>query len=78
MSFLDSEKTYEKLIYGNQKAMKKPADCYIVIVEKSSRKIVAVLDKGENDRMNFVSKSMDHFNNYRGTGEYSAVFVQEL
>ena len=78
LSFLDSEKTYEKLIYGNQKSMKNPDNCYIVIVEKSSKKIVAILDKGKEDRMNFVTKEMDHFNNYRGTGEYSAVFVQAL
>lgn len=78
LSFLDTEKTYEKLIYGNYRAMRNPEECYIVILEKSTRKIVTVLGKGKNERMNFVTKKIDNYNNYRGGGNYSAVFVQEL
>lgn len=78
LSFLDTEKAYEKLIYGNYRAMRNPEKCYIVILEKSTRKIVTVLGKGENERMNFVTKKTDNYNNYRGGGNYSAVFVQEL
>lgn len=78
LKYLDSEKAYENLIYGNERGMRRAADCYIVIVDKATKKIETVLDKGAADRMNFVTKQMDNFNNYRGGGKYSAIFVQPL
>ena len=79
LSYLDTEKAYENLIYGTYRAMRKVADCYIVILDKSSKKIITVLDKGVTDRMNFVTKQMDNYNNYRAAGSsYLAVFVQPL
>lgn len=78
LKFLDTEKAYENLIYGNERGMRRVADCYIIIVDKATKNIETVLDKGAADRMNFVTKQMDNFNNYRGGGKYSAIFVQPL
>lgn len=78
LTFLDGEKTFQKLIYGSQKNMKSPEKCYIVILDKESRKIVTVLGLGQVERTNYVTKQPDNYNNYRGSGEYMAVFVQEL
>ena len=77
VAYLQSEKAYENLIFGGYSSMRRPNDCYIVIIDKATRKIVTVLDKGVNERMNFVTKKMDNFENYRAGGKYSAVFVQE-
>lgn len=74
--FLQNEKRYQRLMFGNSNTMQSIENCYIVIIEKASNKIVSVLDKGENDRMNFVTKKIDNFRNYRRSG-YAAIFVQE-
>ena len=74
--YLQQEKTYQRLMYGTAKTMQRPEKCYIVLTDKESGAIVAVLDKGESERMNFVTKKMDHFRNYQG-GNYKAIFVQE-
>ena len=74
--FLQNEKRYQRLMFANSNTMQSIENCYIVIIEKASNKIVSVLDKGENDRMNFVTKKMDNFRNYRRSG-YAAIFVQE-
>ena len=63
-------------MFGGSTKMQFHEKCYIVILEKASNKIIAVLDKGEADRMNFVTKKMDNFSNYRRKG-YVAIFVQE-
>ena len=76
MRFLNQEKKYQRLMFGNRNSMQFLDKCYIVIIEKSTQSIVAVLDKGESERMNFVSKKMDNLTNYRG-GNYAAVYVQE-
>lgn len=76
MLFLKQEKDYHHLMFGNSKAMQYPERCYIVILDKSTKNIVSVLDKGETERMNFVTKKMDRYTNYRG-GNYAAIFVQE-
>lgn len=76
MRFLNQEKKYQRLMYGNRNSMQFLDKCYIVIIEKSTQTIVSVLDKGESERMNFVSKQMDNLTNYRG-GNYAAVYVQE-
>lgn len=76
MLFLKQEKDYHHLMFGNSKAMQYPEKCYIVLLDKSTKNIVSVLDKGESERMNFVTKKMDRYSNYRG-GNYAAVFVQE-
>lgn len=78
LEYLDTEKAYEKLIYGTERSMRRGTECYIVIVDKATKKIVTVLDKGKADRMNFTTKQMDNFNNYRTGGKYQAVFVQPL
>ena len=74
--YLQQEKTYQRLMYGTAKTMQRPEKCYIVLTDKDSGAIVAVLDKGVSERMNFVTKKMDHFRNYQG-GNYKAIFVQE-
>ena len=74
--FLQQEKTYQRLMYGTAKTMQRPEKCYIVLTDKTTGALVAVLDKGQSDRMNFVTKKMDHFRNYQG-GNYKAIFVQE-
>jgi hypothetical protein len=56
--------------------MQYPEKCYVVILDRTSREIVTILDKGVSDRMNFTTKQLDRFDKYRG-GNYSAIFVQE-
>lgn len=77
IAYLKREKLNENLIYGNVSSMTKPEECYIVIIEKNTNSIVAVLDKGNEERMNFISKQKDQFNNYRGIGLYYAILVQQ-
>jgi len=74
--YLQQEKTYQRLMYGPGKKMQRPEKCYIVLTDKVTGAIVAVLDKGESERMNFITKKMDHFRNYQN-GKYQAIFVQE-
>lgn len=74
--YLKQEMTYQRLIYGPEKRMQYPEKCYIVLTDKVSGEIAAVLGKGQSERMNFVTKKMDHFKNYLG-GNYKAIFVQE-
>lgn len=78
LHFLEEGKAYERLIFGGERSMRYPHKCYIVILDRNTRKIVGVLDKGISDRMNFVTKKTDNLNNYRGNKAYEAVFVQEL
>ena len=75
MKFLNQQKVQQILMFGNANKMQYHEKCYIVVVERASQTIVAVLDKGDSERMNFVSKKMDHYRNYKG-GNYSCVFVQ--
>lgn len=77
VKYLQSEMLYETLIFGGYRSMRRPNDCYIVIVEKATRKIVTVLGKGVSERMNYVTKKMDNFENYREGGKYAAIYVQE-
>ena len=76
MRFLSQEKRYHRLMFGNSFTMQRTEKCYIVILDKATQTIVSVLDKGENERMNFMTKKMDHYANYKN-GNYAAVFVQE-
>lgn len=78
ISYLQTEKAYEKLIYGPESRMARTAQCYIVIVEKATQNIVTVLDKGVTERMNFVTGAKDDLANYMLAGGYLAIFVQEL
>ena len=78
LSYLNAERAYEKLIFGAERRMTRTAECYIVILDKNTRKIVTILDKGVTERMNFVTGKMDDFTNYQLAGGYSAIFVQEL
>ena len=74
--YLKREKAYQRLMYGTARNMQYPEKCYIVLTNKSTGEIVAVLDKGQSERMNFVTMKMDRYSNYRG-GNYSAIFIQE-
>jgi hypothetical protein len=76
MRFLNQEKRYQKLMFGNSSSMQRPEKCYVVILDKATQNIVSVLDKGDAERMNFMTKKMDRYANYRN-GNYAAVFVQE-
>jgi hypothetical protein len=75
--YLDKKRMLNKLMYGNPNKMQYVERCYVVLFEKKSRNIVTVLDKGEGDRMNFVTKQMDHLKNYKN-GQYGAIYVQEF
>lgn len=74
--YLGVKKTENKLMYGNVNKMQYIERCYIVLVDKKSLDIVGVLDKGMNERMNFVTKQMDHYKNYKN-GQYKVILVQE-
>ena len=78
ISYLQTEKAYEKLIYGPESRMARTAQCYIVIVDKATQNIVTVLDKGVTERVNFVTGAKDELDNYMLAGGYLAIFVQEL
>lgn len=75
MAFLRKEKAANKLMWGNANRMQRHELCYIVALDRVTKEIVAVLDKGEAERMNFMNKKKEHARNYRGT--HSCVFVQE-
>jgi hypothetical protein len=75
MAFLKKEKAANKLMWGNANRMQRHGLCYIVALDRVTKEIVAVLDKGEAERMNFMNKKMEHARIYRGT--HSCVFVQE-
>ena len=75
MAFLRKEKAANKLMWGNANRMQRHELCYIVAIDRATKEIVAVLDKGEAERMNFMNKKKEHARNYRGT--HSCVFVQE-
>jgi hypothetical protein len=76
MRYLNQEKKYQRLMFGNRNSMQFQNKCYIIIIDKGSQGIVSVLDKGDSERMNFMSKHMDSLENYRG-GNYAAIYVQE-
>jgi hypothetical protein len=76
MRYLNQEKKYQRLMYGNRNSMQFLDKCYIVIIDKGTQEIVSVLDKGDSERMNFVTKKLDGLVNYRG-GNYAAIYVQE-
>lgn len=76
MSYLKLAKLEQKLMYGNYAKMLNPEKCYVAVVDKTSRMIVAVLGKGEGERMNFITQKMDHCDNYVG-GKYAVLFIQE-
>ena len=75
MTFLKKEKAANKVMWGNANKMQRHELCYIVVIDRTTKEIVAVLDKGDSERMNFVNKKMEHARNYRGT--HSCVYVQE-
>ena len=75
MAFLKKEKAANTLMWGNANKMQRHELCYIVAIDRVTKEIVAVLDKGDSERMNFVNKKMDHARNYKGT--HSCVYVQE-
>ena len=75
MAFLKKEKAANKLMWGNANRLQRHELCYIVALDRVTKEIVAVLDKGKAERMNFMNKKMEHARIYRGT--HSCVFVQE-
>ena len=77
MVYLGKKKAENKLMFGNSNVMQYAERCYVVLFEKKTRQIAAVLDKGMSDRMNFVTKQMDHLKNYKN-GKFGAIYVQEF
>lgn len=75
MAYLKQEQN-RSLIYGSKKDMLSVDECYVVILEKSSRRIVAVLGKGADSRLNYTASRLDKLSEYSG-GRYIAIFVQE-
>jgi len=64
-------KTYKKrhkLIYGKENTFVKPENCYIFIIHPRSKIVVAVLDKGKDERRNLKTGEMisDLSVHYRG------------
>jgi hypothetical protein len=76
MRFLNEEKNKQTLMYGSVNTMQYQDRCYIVILDRTSKEIVALLDKGTNERTNFVTGQKESLVNYK-RGNYSAVLVQE-
>ena len=76
MNFLKVGKAEQKLMYGSHNTMLNPEKCYVAVVDKTSRNIIAVLGKGENERMNYMTKQNDCYTNYAG-GKYAVIFIQE-
>lgn len=76
MNFLKAGKAEQKLMYGSHNTMLNPEKCYVAVVDKTSRNIVAVLGKGEDERMNYMTKQNDCYTNYSG-GKYAVIFIQE-
>lgn len=80
--YLEECANYNELMFGNHNEMQVIGKCYVVIIEKTSGEITAILDKGETAkkeavRMNFVTKVMDNFGKY-DNDQYEMIFVQEL
>lgn len=76
MKYLNKEKDNQKLIFGNTAVMQYQERCYMVVIERTSQKIAAILDKGRKDRMNFMTLKMDKIENYKN-GKYAVILVQE-
>lgn len=76
MKYLNKEKDNQKLIFGNTAVMQYQERCYMVVIEKASQKISAILDKGRKDRMNFMTLKIDKIENYKN-GKYAVILVQE-
>ena len=76
MNFLKAGKAEQKLMYGSHNTMLSLDKCYVAIVDKTSRSIVAVLSKGGDERMNYITKQNDRYTNYAG-GKYAVIFIQE-
>ena len=74
--YLNTEKQNHTLIYGSMQTMQNQEKCYVVIIDKATKKVVTVLGKGSGSRMNYTTGQPDHLNNYKG-GKHSAIFVQE-
>ena len=74
--FLNQEKNYGNLVFGSSRDMQRIEKCYIVILSKTTQKIVAVLDKGESGRINFITKKHDDHRLY-DKKQYVVIFIQE-
>lgn len=76
-AFLEDGALYNELMYGTLDDMQYISKCYVVIIEKATEKIIGVLDKGESERVNFVTQGMDYYGKY-DKEKYDLIFVQEL
>lgn len=76
-SFLEDGALYNELMYGTINDMQYTSKCYVVIIEKTTGKIIGVLDKGESARLNFMTEEMDSYGKY-DKEKYELIFVQEL
>lgn len=67
ISLLDKKKEAGTLIYGRIKTMKSPEKSYLAIFNKQSE-VVTILDKGNNERLNLKTNTLDTLKNYGGSG----------
>ena len=77
IKYLEECANYNELMFGTHDEMQVISKCYVVIIEKASQKINAILDKGDSARLNFMTNEMDYFGKYNNT-LYEMIFVQEL
>lgn len=76
-TFLEDGALYNELMFGGFNEMQYISKCYVVIIEKETGKIIGVLDKGESERINFMTQKQDHYRMYDNE-KYELIFVQEL
>lgn len=76
LRFLLKEKNRQTLMYGNLSNMTNLEKCYVVIINKTAKKVVTVLGPGNDQRINYVTSQYDSIANYKG-GNYQAIVVQE-
>lgn len=76
LRFLLKEKNRQTLMYGSLSSMTNLEKCYVVIINKTAKKVVTVLGPGSEQRINYVTSRYDSIANYKG-GNYQAIVVQE-
>lgn len=75
LKYLSAEKDAQRLMFGNARTMTSPEKCYVVIVDKRSRKILTILGTGSTERTNYRTFKPDNLEKFK-QGMYSAIFVQ--
>lgn len=75
LKYLSAEKDAQRLMFGNARTMTSQEKCYVVIVDKRSRKILTILGTGSTERTNYRTFKPDNLEKFK-QGMYSAIFVQ--